>query len=161
MFLMTPRLLRILMPVMFLSLVACQTARMQVTADGRETWRSDRLSLDRSGGSICVSVTGGSDHRVTVFLLGDDAHERLLDFVDIEPLAVATGHEGFEVRFTELPAGRYQVGAFEDRDRDGALIIRETFAGSMSSEPHTPIALVEVVASTRHEVDLVIEGNAS
>ena len=158
---MTQGLLRILLLVMFLTLVACQSARLQVTEDGRETWRSDRLSFDRSGGSICVRVTGSSDHRVTVFLLGDGAHERLLDFIDIEPLAVGTGHDGFEVRFTELPAGRYQVGAFEDRDRDGALIVRETLAGAMSQEPRASIERIEVVSSTRHEVDLVIEGNAS
>ena len=147
-----------------LSFVACQSARMQFTHDGKETWRSDRLSFDRAGGSLTIRVLGASGHRVTVFLLGQNDHERLLDFVDVDPLAVGTGHigdDGFKVRFTELPAGRYRVGAFEDRDRDGALVVEQTFDGPVPNEPHAATMIIEVDASSSHELDLTIEGDAS
>ena len=55
---MKPDLLRILLLATLLSSAACRSARLQSVEDGRDTWRTDRLDIDRDGGLITVDVTG-------------------------------------------------------------------------------------------------------
>jgi len=155
---------RILLLATLSSIVGCRSARLHSVDDGRDTWRTDRLHIDRDGGLVTVHVTGIAGERASVFLLDSEAGRRLDDFLDVEPLAVGTGRlaaDGLEVRFTDLPSGAYLVGAFLDRDGDGALLLRETLSGSTFDEPHAAIRAIEVTPSDTLRVDLELEDLAS
>ena len=161
---MKPDLLRILLLATLLSSAACRSARLQSVEDGRDTWRTDRLDIDRDGGLITVDVTGIAGERASVFLLDASAARRLTDYLDVEPLAVGTGRlaaDGLEVRFTDLPPGTYLVGAFLDRDGDGVLVLRETLTGAIFDEPHAAMSSIQVAPSGAHRVELRVEDPTS
>ena len=144
-------------------LFGCASGRMGTVQEGRTTWRSSRLPVDRSGGAIEVVVTGSLSGDVTVFLLEPEAVERMHD-TDVDPVAAAEGPlraEGFSVTFTGLPTGEYVVGAFMDMDDDGTLVHAGSLFSSGYAEPHSRFPSIEVGAASRQKVELVIPKESS